>query len=161
MRGKPEVIAGFQAVASAAWSLATECHVMKKALKHKDLKGPGHGVGRLGESAEEWMEEAVKQIFFLGGKPVIQTDTVTDDYATIADLFERLLTKVRGTDGNGGFWGILNDMYFQFVSLKDADSAHDVKDMIHQLEKHTLWLEKQLDNCTELGEIAYRTAKIV
>ena len=71
------------------------------------------------------------------------------------ELFEQILTPVEA------LWTKLNGDYKRFIDLEDADSAHDCKDVIHQLEKHYKWLERQIDVISFVGEVNYVTAKIV
>jgi bacterioferritin (cytochrome b1) len=155
VKGNPEVIAGFQSSATLFWSLATLCHLASKVLKHKDLKSPAGHVQDLGECAEGWAQHCVKQILFLGGKPTLGGATATDDFTTYSGLFEKVLEPVEA------LWAKLNADYVKFIQLEDADSAHDCKDVIHQLEKHYKWLERQIDVISFVGEVNYVTAKIV
>ncbi len=155
MKGNPEVIASLQGVLSALWSAATEYHLAARVLKHKDLKCLGHKLKDFGEAAEDAFNSLLTQILFLGGKPTVTTDTVTDDYASVGDIFERL--NVRET----ALAEMLNESYVACLAVKDADSAHDAKDILHCVEKRMEWLERQLDAITECGGLtAYYAAKI-
>jgi bacterioferritin len=152
--GNPEVIAAFQKALSALWSLATEYHLCKRVLKHKSLKGLGHKLAEFGEMCEAESQDVIDQILFLGGHPQIDSVSAKDEYTSLADIFESLLTKEEST-----LTEFQND-YAAMLAAKDTDSAHDIKDIIHRVEKRINWLEIQIANIADLGDVAYQTAKI-
>ena len=155
MKGNPEVITSLQGLVSSLWSTATEYHLAARVLKHKDLQSLGHKLKVFGECSEDGFNLLVKQVLFLGGKPTVTTDPVTDDYATVGDIFERLNTRETALAVQ------LNDSYAICLANKDADSGHDVKNVLHHVEGRVEWLERQLDAINECGGLtAYYAAKI-
>ena len=155
MKGNPEVITSLQGAVSALWSAATEYHLAARVLKHKDLHSLGHKLKGFGEGAEDAFNLLLKQVLFLGGKPTVTTDPVTDDYASVGDIFERLNTRETALAAQ------LNDGYAICLADKDADSGHDIKNVLHCVEGRIEWLERQLDAINECGGLtAYYAAKI-
>ena len=148
-----ETIKGFQEILSALWDTVAEYHLAAKVLKHQDLKSLGHKFRDFGESCEEEAGEAIKQILILGGHPTL--GSATDNYGSLGDIFDQLKTR------EASLKELLNELYVQFIAAKDADSAHDMKDVLHCVEKRLDWIDKQINSMAKVGgEAPFRAAKI-
>ena len=154
MADKTAIITSLQAGVVALWTLATEYHLVKKILKHKSLKSLAGVADDFGEQAEGGSAKLIHQILFLGGKPEIASDKVVDIYPTLSAIFESLKVK------EDALCSLMNDQYAQMLAEKDADTAHDVKNILHHSEERIDWLQRQLDKISELGDVNYQTAKL-
>jgi len=155
MTDNSNTITGFQTVLSQLWSAATEYHMAAKVLKHQDLKPLGHKFHDFGEQCEGAAGSTINHILVLSGHPSITTDAVTDDYGSLGDIFDRLAGRESALKDQ------LNDLYAQCLTAKDADSAHDHKDVLHCCEKRLDWIDKQINSMAKVGgEAPYRATKI-
>jgi bacterioferritin len=151
MKGNDQVLANFQTAVNALWSLATEYHLASKIQKHKSWNHLGHKLGAFGEDCEEAASGFIKQMLFLEGKPALASTEAKDDYGDngVGEILDRALAAETANLTQ------LQKFYEQMNNVPDPDSAHDVKDVIHQVEKRIDWLESQQDQIGELGLVSY------
>jgi len=95
----------------------------------------------MGEALEHGVKRIGKRMHRYGEKPSLDSVAIQGDWKKPADIYNTVNDRLTAAVD------VFEKFYTQMLKDEDSDSAHLIKDILHELKQnHINWLERQFDH---------------